>query len=142
MPPGVETVNGIPVRRFRVKHERDPLVFGKRSDRVFLQRHSLGDELDWLDAEGPTSPALVEHIAKHAGVTRFSVSAHKLRHASATVALAAGVNPLAISKLLNHSSMRTTEQYLHLIPTALAEARDLARAGLTAYTARAGAPLA
>jgi glycosyltransferase involved in cell wall biosynthesis len=64
--PGVETVNGIPVRRFRVKHERDPLVFGKRSDRVFLQRHSLGDELDWLDAEGPTSPALVEYVAKHA----------------------------------------------------------------------------
>jgi len=64
--PGVETVNGIPVRRFRVKHERDPLVFGKRSDRVFLQRHSLGDELDWLDAEGPTSPALVDYVAKHA----------------------------------------------------------------------------
>jgi hypothetical protein len=41
---------------------------------------------------------------------------------------------------LNHSSMRTTEQYLHLIPTAQAEARDLARAGHAAYTARAGAP--
>jgi glycosyltransferase involved in cell wall biosynthesis len=64
-PPGLETVNGIAVRRFRVKHERDPLVFAKRSERVFLQRHSLGDELDWLDAEGPTSPALVDYIAKH-----------------------------------------------------------------------------
>ena len=41
-------------------------VFGKRSDRVFEQPHSLGDELDWLDAEGPTSPALVDYIAKHA----------------------------------------------------------------------------
>ena len=64
--PGVEQVNGVPVRRFKVKHERDPLVFGKRSDRVFGQRHSLGDELDWLDAEGPTSPALVDYITKHA----------------------------------------------------------------------------
>lgn len=64
--PGVEPVNGIPVRRFRVKHERDPLVFGRRSDRVFEQRHSLGDELDWLDAEGPTSPALVDYVATHA----------------------------------------------------------------------------
>jgi glycosyltransferase involved in cell wall biosynthesis len=64
--PGVEQVNGVPVRRFRVKHERDPLVFGKRSDRVFEQRHSLGDELDWLDAEGPTSPALIDYVAKHA----------------------------------------------------------------------------
>jgi glycosyltransferase involved in cell wall biosynthesis len=63
---GVEQVNGVQVRRFKVKHERDPLVFAKRSDRVFEQRHSLGDELDWLDAEGPTSPALVDYIAKHA----------------------------------------------------------------------------
>jgi len=64
--PGVETVNGVPVRRFRVKRERDPRVFGRRSDRVFEHRHSLGDELDWLDAEGPTSPALVDYIGKHA----------------------------------------------------------------------------
>jgi glycosyltransferase involved in cell wall biosynthesis len=64
--PGVEHVNNVSVRRFRVKHERDPLLFAKRSERVFRQRHSLGDELDWLDAEGPTSPALIEHITKHA----------------------------------------------------------------------------
>ena len=64
--PGVEQVNNVSVRRFRVKHERDPLLFAKRSERVFRQRHSLGDELDWLDAEGPTSPALIEHITKHA----------------------------------------------------------------------------
>jgi len=66
LPAGVEQVNGVSVRRFKVKHERDQLVFGKRSDRVFEQRHSIGDELDWLDAEGPTSPALVDYIAKHA----------------------------------------------------------------------------
>ena len=64
--PGVEDVNGVSVRRFRVKHERDPKVFGKRSERVFHQRHSLGDELDWIDAEGPTSPALVDYLSKHA----------------------------------------------------------------------------
>jgi glycosyltransferase involved in cell wall biosynthesis len=63
--PGVETVNGVPVRRFRVKHQRDPRQFGKLSDRVFLERHSLADELDWLDAEGPTSPALVDYLSKH-----------------------------------------------------------------------------
>ena len=59
-------VNGIPVRRFRVKRERDPRVFARRSDRVFENRHSLGDELHWLDAEGPTSPALVGYIGRHA----------------------------------------------------------------------------
>jgi glycosyltransferase involved in cell wall biosynthesis len=63
--PGVDTINGVPVRRFKVKHERDPQVFGRRQERVFEQLHSMGDELHWLDAEGPTSPALVDHIAKH-----------------------------------------------------------------------------
>jgi glycosyltransferase involved in cell wall biosynthesis len=63
---GLEQINGVQVRRFKVKHERDPLVFGKRSTRVFEERHSLGDELDWLDAEGPTSPALVDYIGRHA----------------------------------------------------------------------------
>jgi len=64
LPPGVETINGVSVRRFRVKKERDPRLFGRRSDRVFEQPHSLGDELDWLDAEGPTAPALIDYIAK------------------------------------------------------------------------------
>jgi glycosyltransferase involved in cell wall biosynthesis len=64
--PGVEQVNNIPVRRFRVKHERDPIAFGRLSERVFNQVHSVGDELDWLDAEGPASSALIDHLAKHA----------------------------------------------------------------------------
>jgi glycosyltransferase involved in cell wall biosynthesis len=64
--PGVEQVNGISVRRFPVALERDPELFGRRSDRVFEQQHSLGDELDWLEAEGPNSPALVEYVAHHA----------------------------------------------------------------------------
>jgi hypothetical protein len=71
LPPGVEQVNGVSVRRFSVKHERDPRVFGRRQERVFAHRHSIGDELDWLDAEGPTSPALVDHIARHAGEYAF-----------------------------------------------------------------------
>jgi glycosyltransferase involved in cell wall biosynthesis len=66
LPAGVEQINGVPVRRFRVKRERDPRLFGRRSDRVFERPHSLGDELAWLDAEGPASPALVDHLKKHA----------------------------------------------------------------------------
>jgi len=62
LPSGVDEINGVPVRRFRVKRERDPRVFGRRSDRVFERSHSLGDELHWLDAEGPTSPALIDHL--------------------------------------------------------------------------------
>jgi glycosyltransferase involved in cell wall biosynthesis len=64
--PGVERVNNVPVRRFRVKHERDPLVFGRLSNRVFHQMHSIAEELDWLDAEGPASPAMIHYLTKHA----------------------------------------------------------------------------
>jgi glycosyltransferase involved in cell wall biosynthesis len=67
LPPGVEPVNGIPVRRFPVARERHPLEFGRRSRRVFDQTHSIADELEWLDAEGPASPALVRHVERHAG---------------------------------------------------------------------------
>lgn len=73
LPAGVEQVNGLPVRRFRVKRERDPIAFGRSSARVFDEQHSLSDELAWLDAEGPTSPALVEYIAKHAADYDFLI---------------------------------------------------------------------
>jgi len=61
-PAGVETVNGISVRRFPVAHERDPHVFGRHSRRVFEQTHSIADELAWLEAEGPASPGMVDYL--------------------------------------------------------------------------------
>ncbi len=70
---GDARVNSILVRRFPVKHERDPLVFGRLSDRVFHQTHSIADELEWLDAEGPTSPALTAHISRHAAQFDFCI---------------------------------------------------------------------
>jgi len=70
---GVEPTGGVSVRRFPVSHERDPLVFGKRSERVFGERHSLGEELDWLDAEGPTCPALIAHLERHAREFDFCI---------------------------------------------------------------------
>lgn len=65
LPEGKDVVNGITVYRFPVAVERDPIEFGKWSTTVFTQRHSLRDELAWLDAEGPTSPALISHIKAH-----------------------------------------------------------------------------
>jgi glycosyltransferase involved in cell wall biosynthesis len=67
LPPGVEQINGVPVRRFRVKHERDPRLFGQRSNRVFKRSHSFANELQWLDAEGPTTPALIDFLARNSG---------------------------------------------------------------------------
>src|SRR5262245_7819606 len=73
LPAGVDTVNSVKVRRFKVKRERDPKLFGRRQERVFEQQHSLGDELDWLDAEGPTSTALVDYVSKHANDFDFVI---------------------------------------------------------------------
>lgn len=64
--PGDDTVNGVRVKRFPVTHPRSPEAFGRWSNRVFTQPHSINDELAWLDAEGPTSPALIKHIAASA----------------------------------------------------------------------------
>jgi glycosyltransferase involved in cell wall biosynthesis len=71
--PGVERVNGVAVRRFPVAHQRRPHDFGRRSQRVFEQTHSLADELGWLDSEGPSSPALVEYVVKAAADLDFVI---------------------------------------------------------------------
>ena len=65
LPEGKEMVHGIAVHRFKNVRRRDPIEFAKWSQRVFTQKHSIGDELAWLDAEGPTSPELIEHIRRH-----------------------------------------------------------------------------
>jgi len=73
LPPGLDRVNGVPVRRFPVANERDTLLFARRSEIVFEQPHSLDDELAWLEAEGPTCPALVSHVTRHAADFDFLI---------------------------------------------------------------------
>jgi glycosyltransferase involved in cell wall biosynthesis len=68
---GTETINGVAVRRFPVAHERDPRDFGERSTLVFEHRHSIADELAWLDSEGPTSPALIDYVGAQADAFDF-----------------------------------------------------------------------
>jgi len=62
--PGAAAVNGVRVERFPVSRERDPHEFGIHSARVFQSRHSIADELRWLEHEGPYSPALVGRIRR------------------------------------------------------------------------------
>jgi glycosyltransferase involved in cell wall biosynthesis len=91
LPEGVETLNGVPVRRFRVSHERDPLDFARRSNIVFEQRHSVADEIAWLDSEGPTSPALIAHIRRHAADFDFFIFfSYRYYHAYHGVRAASG----------------------------------------------------
>ena len=99
LPAGVEMVNGVSVRRFKVKHERDPQAFGRIQDHVFEQPHSVADELDWLEAEGPASPALVDHLAKHATdfdfIVFFSYRYYHAYHGIQAVASRAVLVPTA-----------------------------------------------
>ena len=62
LPKGAARVNGIPVERFEVDRERDVEEFGRLSQRVFLETHSIEDELRWLESEGPVSRGLLERL--------------------------------------------------------------------------------
>jgi glycosyltransferase involved in cell wall biosynthesis len=65
LPAGDSEVNGVRVRRFPVRRERDPERFGRRSHHVFRATHSIADELAWLDSEGPASAALVDSVRRN-----------------------------------------------------------------------------
>jgi glycosyltransferase involved in cell wall biosynthesis len=64
-PEGREVLNGIPVRRFKVKRPRDPVRFAEWTSRVMRSAHTDADELRWLEEEGPFSPRLVKHLEQH-----------------------------------------------------------------------------
>jgi hypothetical protein len=66
LPAGLTTVNGVSVRRFPVRRERQPHDFGRRSEHVFKDTHSYADEIAWLESEGPTSPALINYLDRAA----------------------------------------------------------------------------
>jgi glycosyltransferase involved in cell wall biosynthesis len=66
-PEGREVLNGVPVRRFKVKRPRDPEAFADWTDRVFRASHGPADELRWLEEQGPFSPRLVRHLERHRG---------------------------------------------------------------------------
>ena len=118
--PGVEQVHGIQVRRFKVKHERDPETFGRLQNRVFGERHSLADELDWLDAEGPTCPALINYIAKHAAEYDFFIFfSYRYYHAYH------GINAAASRAILVPTAERDATIGLALFPPVFRSVRAL-----------------
>ncbi len=99
LPAGQEVVNGITVHRFPVAVERDPVEFAKWSETVFTKTHSYRDELAWLEAEGPTSPALISHIKAHEAdydfFIFFSFRYHHSFHGCRAVAAKAILVPTA-----------------------------------------------
>jgi glycosyltransferase involved in cell wall biosynthesis len=81
-PAGVEHINGVPTHRFPVDHERNVKAFARWSDRVFEHQHSYLDELRWLDAEGPTSSALMNYVRSNRdGYDYFLFFSYRYYHA-------------------------------------------------------------
>jgi glycosyltransferase involved in cell wall biosynthesis len=56
--PGVETINGVTVRRFPVDAPRDMAAFDAFSAQVFGQPHNPARETEWMRRQGPYSTPL------------------------------------------------------------------------------------
>lgn len=65
LPAELSSVNGVPVRRFKVKRPRDTDRFGRISHKVFRAPHREQDELQWLEEQGPYSPQLLRFLRRN-----------------------------------------------------------------------------
>ncbi len=61
-PPGVSAINGVKVHRFVVDEVRDWEAAQKQTGRLLLNEHTLFDELEWMQTQGPRSAALLDFI--------------------------------------------------------------------------------
>src|SRR5262249_51903524 len=64
--PGVETINGVRVRRFPVDQPRRVRAFGRYADWLYATPHTFFDEAEWVRRQGPICPTLIEWIRAHA----------------------------------------------------------------------------
>jgi glycosyltransferase involved in cell wall biosynthesis len=64
-PEGADRLRGVTVRRFATSRTRDLAAFNRFSDRIFNERHTRQDELEWLKQQGPWSPGLIEYLERH-----------------------------------------------------------------------------
>jgi glycosyltransferase involved in cell wall biosynthesis len=62
-PEGEFILNGVVVKRFKVRKPRDIAAFNAFSDWIFAHPHTAEDERRWMEEQGPFSPDLVEAIA-------------------------------------------------------------------------------
>jgi len=63
-PAGTEEINGVPVERFRVARTRNVEAFGRASRRVFGRAHTLQEEIEWLQEQGPVAPDLIRRLRR------------------------------------------------------------------------------
>jgi site-specific recombinase XerD len=61
----------------------------------------------------------LRRLASRAGLQGVKCSPHIFRHTFATMSVADGANPFILKDILGHSSLLTTQKYLHLQPSDL-----------------------
>jgi glycosyltransferase involved in cell wall biosynthesis len=61
-PAGPDVVDGIPVLRFPVPVPRDPVAFARIASRAYSAPADRGVGAEWMRAQGPACPGLVEHL--------------------------------------------------------------------------------
>ena len=67
LPAGDDADERVRVRRFPVDRPRNVRRFNRCNERILMKFHSLEDEQEWMDLQGPHSTALQTYLAKHAG---------------------------------------------------------------------------
>jgi glycosyltransferase involved in cell wall biosynthesis len=64
-PEGPDRLRGVTVRRFATSRARDMRSFQRLSERLYHERHTPQDELEWLKQQGPWAPGLVDYLERH-----------------------------------------------------------------------------
>jgi glycosyltransferase involved in cell wall biosynthesis len=62
---GVETLNGVRVRRFPVDRTRRVRAFGRYADWLYAHPHTFFDEAEWMRRQGPLALSLIDWIRRH-----------------------------------------------------------------------------
>ena len=64
-PEGPDRLRGVTVRRFATSRTRDLASFNRLSERLYHERHTPQDELEWLKQQGPWAPGLIDYLERH-----------------------------------------------------------------------------
>jgi glycosyltransferase involved in cell wall biosynthesis len=64
-PPGLEVINGVPVRRFPVDRERKMAEFDRFTGEILGRPRTFADEMRWMELQGPMCSGLLSHLGTH-----------------------------------------------------------------------------